>query len=79
MATTERITFNGIPIGPEGLDCTLYRWHVVHRGVNCPDAVFSFATVQEAIAFIGGPSNPTPFMPCDKFHDCPHCAKELAP
>jgi hypothetical protein len=73
----DTITWNGIPMPREGLDCTLYRWHVVHRGVRCDDDVFSFPTIQDALDFIG-PDSPTPYMPCDKFAECPHCAKALA-
>jgi hypothetical protein len=39
--------------------------------------VFSFPTIQDALDFIG-PDSPTPYMPCDKFAECPHCAKALA-
>lgn len=86
-STTGTIRFALVPdhlCNADGsVDPEKVRWHVnVQRYVNgrrADDAVYSYATIQEAFATLnGGYRNPTPVIPCGLFGECEHCAQAMA-
>ena len=81
---TGRITRWGnvdIAPGQTEIDPATVRWHVVtqrYRGLSerLPDRIDSFATIQDALAFIGH-CTATPVIPCNAFAACEHCAAAM--